>query len=240
MVALALRAGASFGAAIGRIRLLRAVLVTLAVGMCCVALALGGIWLGLWLSTPVAYPSALGSASFQVKLSSHGEVEAFIPLADWGLRAHAFSAPLTLHVEPRVLNRQALIAAASGNRAVLARTARDLSHDGHLALERATRYAFAGLLAAAVLGWGVLRVYHYRGRRLLVALPLGTVVAGLLIGGASAWRVGSTWSSDALAHPVYYARGAELVQLLNAAQHGAKVKDSYVSKVEGALSDRCH
>jgi hypothetical protein len=37
------------------------------------------------LSTAGTYPSALGSASFQVELSSRGRVEVFIPLGDWGL-----------------------------------------------------------------------------------------------------------------------------------------------------------
>src|SRR5579871_2583694 len=107
-------------------QLLRAVAIVIG----CSALALGGLWLGLRLSTPATYGSALGSASFQLELSSRGNVEVFIPLADWGLRAHAFSAPLTLHVEPRVLNRQALIAAAQGNQGVLTATAHALSQDG--------------------------------------------------------------------------------------------------------------
>jgi hypothetical protein len=102
-------------------------------------LAVGGIWLGLRLSTPGTYSSALGSASFEVRTATHGDVEVFIPLADWGLRAHAFSAPLVLHVEPRVLNRQALIAAASGNHGVLKRTEADLGRDGRRALARAVR-----------------------------------------------------------------------------------------------------
>jgi len=75
----------------------------------CTALALGGLWLGLRLSTPGTYGSALGTASFEVKPYEHGGLEVFIPLTDWGLRAHAFSAPIKLHVEPRVLNRQALV-----------------------------------------------------------------------------------------------------------------------------------
>src|SRR5207248_10549275 len=120
--------------------LVHPIVAAIGVACACVLLAIGGIWLGLRLSTAGTYPSALGSASFQVELSSRGKVEVFIPLADWGLRAHAFSAPLTLHVEPRVLDRQALIAAASGNQTLLHQTLRDLGHDGTLALGRALRY----------------------------------------------------------------------------------------------------
>jgi hypothetical protein len=202
----------------------------------CAVLAVFGLWLGLRLSTPATYGSALGTASFQLELSSKGNVEVFIPLADWGLRAHAFSAPLTLHVEPRVINRQALIAAAQGNRTVLTATARALSGDGRRAIERAARYLLLGTLIAAAGGWGLLRIYHCRNRRLLIAVPIGTVLVGLMLGGSLLWRIGATWDAEALSHPTYYARGAELIQLLDAAEHAKRIKDSYASKVQGALS----
>jgi Calcineurin-like phosphoesterase len=214
----------------------RAVALTLAIAIGCVALAFGGMWLGLRLSTAGTYPSALGSASFQVQLSSHGRVEVFIPLADWGLRAHAFSAPVTLHVEPRALNRQALIAAASGDQALLTRTLKDLGHDGTLALLRALRFMLLGVLIVAALAWAVLRGYRVRRRRLLIGIPVGIVAAGVIMSGALTLRTRGTWDSDALAHPTYFARGVELIQLLNAAQHASAAQDSYVSKVEGALS----
>ena len=213
-------------------QLLRAVAIVIG----CSALALGGLWLGLRLSTPATYSSALGTASFQLRLSARGTVEVFIPLADWGLRAHAFSAPLTLHVEPRVLNRQALVAAAQGNRTVLTSTAHALAGDGRRAIERAARYLLLGALIAAALGWGLLRAYHCRNRRLLTALPVGTLLVSLTLGGSLLLRVSSTWDADALSHPTYYARGAELIQLLDAAEHAKSIKDAYASKVEGALS----
>jgi hypothetical protein len=236
MAVLALKLRASFGAAIGRVPLIRTFAIGLAVTLGCAALAVGGIWLGLRLSTAGTYPSALGTASFRVELSSRGGVEVFIPLADWGLRAHTFSAPVALHVEPRVLNRQALVAAASGNQALLQRTLKDLGHDGTLALERALRYMLAGVLLAAAVGWGVLRVSRCKRRWLLIGLPVGVLLAGVLLAGGTLLRVRSTWNPDALSHPTYFARGAELIQLLDAAQRASQAKDSYVSKVQGALS----
>jgi hypothetical protein len=216
--------------------LLRSVAARMTIGAACLLLAVGGIWLGLRVSTPGTYPSALGSASFQLRTATHGDVEVFIPLADWGLRAHAFSAPLTLHVEPRVLNRQALIAAASGNHSVLRRTEADLGRDGRRALARAMRYLLLGVLLAAALGWGLLRVMRRGGRRLLIAVPAGTAIAGILLAGGLLWRVSATWNPATLARPTYYARGAELIQLLDAAQNAQKARDSYVTKVEQAVS----
>jgi hypothetical protein len=144
MVSRLLRSKPAPGAGARRFSLVRRGLAGVLVATGCLALALGGLWLGLRLSSPATYPSALGSASFQVQASSRGGVEVFIPLTDWGLRAHAFSAPFRLHVEPRVLNRQALIAAAQGNDQVLSRTASDLARDGRRAIERAIRYVALG------------------------------------------------------------------------------------------------
>jgi Calcineurin-like phosphoesterase superfamily domain len=221
---------------VGMLRVLRRPAQLLAAVALCAALALGGLWLGMRLSTPATYGSALGTASFQLRLSSHGAVEVFIPLADWGLRAHPFSAPLTLHVEPRALNRQAVIAAAQGHGDVLKRAEADLTADGRRAIERAARYLLAGVLIAALIGWGVLRSYHWRNRRLLIGVPVGTVLIAVLVTGATIWRVAATWDSDAFTHPTYYARGAELIQLLDAAEHAHNIKDSYAGKVQGALS----
>jgi hypothetical protein len=236
LTALALRARRSLGVALGRRSALLRAAAWLAVAASCGLLAVGGMFLGLRLATPGTYSSALGSASFQVRPATHGEVEVFIPLADWGLRAHPFSAPLALHVEPRVLNRQALIAAASGNHAVLRRTEAELSRDGRRALARALRYLVLGVLMAAAFGWGALRVMRRGGRRLQIAVPVGTLIAGLVLGGGLVWRVGATWDSGALERPTYYARGAELIQLLNAADNAQKARDSYVTKVEQAVS----
>jgi Calcineurin-like phosphoesterase superfamily domain len=217
-------------------RWVRRALAGLALIVSCTALAVGGLWLGLRLSTPGTYGSALGTASFQVQPAAHGSVEVFVPLADWGLRAHAFRAPVKLHVEPRVLNRQALIAAAQGNGSVLTTTAEDLSRDGRRAIERAARFMLLGTFIAAVVGWALVRIYGNRNRRLLFAVPACTVVIAVAIGGGLVWRVNSTLNGDALNHPTYFARGAELIQLLDAAEKAGQAKDSYASKVEGALS----
>jgi hypothetical protein len=93
-----------------------------------------------------------------------------------------------------------------------------------------------GTLIAAAIGWAVVRIYGNKNRRLLVAVPACTVLIAVAIGAGLVWRVNSTLNADALSHPSYYARGAELIQLLDAAEKAGQAKDSYASKVEGALS----
>ena len=79
MVAAAVKARAAVGTVAGW-RWLRRILGALALVVSCTALAVGGLWLGLRLSTPGTYSSALGTASFQVQPAAHGSVEVFIPL----------------------------------------------------------------------------------------------------------------------------------------------------------------
>ena len=93
-----------------------------------------------------------------------------------------------------------------------------------------------GTLIAAAVGWALVRIYGNRNRRLLVAVPACTILIAVVIGAGLVWRVNSTLNADALSHPSYYARGAELIQLLDAAEKAGQAKDSYASKVEGALS----
>src|SRR5829696_233828 len=78
------------------------------------ALALLGALTGLRLAGPIDRHTALGDIRLRIQASWHGEVDAYVPLADWGVRTNAFSAPMTVRIEPRGLDRQALIRAADG------------------------------------------------------------------------------------------------------------------------------
>ena len=115
----------------------RRAVAALALILSCTALALGGLWLGLRLSTPGTYGSALGAASFQVKTSEHGGLEVFIPLTDWGARPRVQRADQAPRRAPRPRTARRWYAAAQGNSALLTPTSKDLSRDGRLALERA-------------------------------------------------------------------------------------------------------
>ena len=87
------------------------------------------------------------------------------------------------------------------------------------------------------MGWALLRIYHCSNRRLLIAVPVCTMLIGLIVGGSVLWRVGATWNTDALGHPTYYARGAELIQLLDAAAEGeARPRTPTPARSQGALS----
>jgi hypothetical protein len=121
-------------------------------GLTCVLVSLVGAWLGVRLASPGEYETSLGRATVLATPSFHGEIDAYIPLADWGIRAHAFSAPLRIHIEPRIVDREVVLRAASGDRSLLSTTQQDLRNAVRSAALRAVRFALGGaaVLAAVV------------------------------------------------------------------------------------------
>src|SRR4029079_18216551 len=109
-----------------------------------VVLALAGIALGLRVASPREYDTELGRVSVRVTPATHGQVEAYIPLADWGVRFHAFRAPMRLHLERRTVERDVVIRAASGARAPVSATEAGLRTAVKKTVLRTLRFALGG------------------------------------------------------------------------------------------------
>jgi predicted phosphodiesterase len=200
-----------------------------------ILLALAGTTLGLRLAGATTHGTALGVISLRVQPAWHGEVEAFIPIVDWGIRARAFNAPVRLHVEPRSANRGALLAAASGKHAVLKQAERDARAAAREALVRALLWAVGGALALGIVAALLTLVRRRSMRQPLVWLLAPPLVAAAL-SVAVLWRLEATFSADAFQSPSFYANGAELAQLLNVADHAQAVSKGYTSSVYRALA----
>lgn len=199
-------------------------------------LALAGMFLGLRLAGPVERETALGVVSLRVAPKLHGTVDAFIPLANWGIRAEPFAAPLVIHVEPRTIDRQAVIRASAGNRKVLGAAQRDAQDAAGDALLRALLWALGGALAVALLAGLFLRAARRLGWR-AVLLSGGAIVAlAAVIGGFSVLRASRTFDAHAFQTPSFYARGAELSQLLKVAGRAQRKTTAYRSQVDRTLS----
>ena len=200
-----------------------------------IVLALGGILVGLRAAGTTTRVTALGVISLRVEPVWHGEVEAFIPIVDWGVRAHAFSAPVRLHVEPRSADRGALLSAASGQQTVLSTAERDARTAARGALVRALLWAVGGAfllsVAAALVALGYRRSIR-RALGWLLAPPL--LAAALSIG--VLLRIESSFNAAAFQNPSFYGRGAELAQLLNVADHAQAETKGYTSSVDRALA----
>src|SRR3954469_310934 len=200
-----------------------------------VVLALAGVVLGLRVATPGEYETQLGRVSVGVTPAAHGQVEAYVPLADWGVRFHAFRAPMRLHLEPRTVERDVVLRAASGERAPVRATEAGLRTAVRRTAFRTLRFAVGGAaVIALVLGLG-LAAFGERRRRVLIGAPVAVVAVAAIVCGVTLQRAQATFDESALNHPTYYARGAELVQLLDAAANARKAGDGYASKVQGAV-----
>ncbi|HEX2104705.1 MAG TPA: metallophosphoesterase family protein [Solirubrobacteraceae bacterium] len=199
------------------------------------ALALAGVWLGLRIASPGEYETELGRVSVRVTPAAHGQVEAYVPLADWGVRAHAFRAPMKLHIEPRTVDRDVVLRAASGEEEPVRAAEAGLRTAVRRTVLRTVRFALGGAaLLAAMLGL-TLAAVGVRRRAVVAGAPVAVVAVAALVCGATVWRAQASFDERAFDHPTFYARGAELVQLLDAATNARAAGDGYTTKVQGAV-----
>lgn len=199
------------------------------------ALAVGGMVLGLRASGRTTHDTAIGSIQFSVSPAIHGQVDAFIPIADWGVRSHAFRAPLKVHVEPRAVRRGAVLSAAGGNGTVLQHAEDDARSAARSTLLRAFLWAIGGALALGAIA--ALGLAHRPAvpRKLVAATVAGPPLLALVIGGVVLLRLTTTFDSESFSHPRFYARGAELAQLLKVADNAQREAAGYTSEVQRAI-----
>ena len=213
----------------------RRVAVALAALGVLLAMAVAGVALGLRIASPGEYDTGLGRVSVRVTPAAHGHIEAYVPLADWGVRVRAFSAPMRLHIEPRTIDRDVVLRAAGGETQPVRAAEADLRSAVRRTVLRTLRFALGGAaLVALVLGL-TLAALRVRRRGIVIGAPLAVLALATLVCATTLWRAQATFDDRALDHPTFYARGAELVQLLDAAANAREAGDGYATKVQGAI-----
>ena len=217
------------------VRIPRAVRLRVGMALALLVLAVGGIVLGLRVAGPVNYETPLGDVRVTVEPALDGQVDAYVPLADWGVRARVFDAPLVLRGEIRSIQREAVLRAATGDDEVIEDTRAELDDVAANALLRAVLFALAGAAVLGLIGALVLAAAGHRTRRMLAGVVLGTVLtAGLIIGG-SALLARASFDPEAFRDPSFYARGAELLQLLEAANKTEARAERYQATAENGV-----
>jgi predicted phosphodiesterase len=186
-------------------RLLRAV----ALASCALVLAGAAMTAGWRLAGPSESDTELGRVSFKVGADAFGQIDAYVPIADWGVRADAFDAPFELAVEIRSLDRRGALEAAGGERAAIDRTRDDLEGSARSAVVRGFAFGLGTVLLLAFVLW----LLRARSRRFAL-LAIGVAVTGVAGAAASLALAVATFDSRAFSAPSYYGRGPELAQLL--------------------------
>lgn len=176
-------------------------------------ITIGGSVLGLRLSSPVITETAAGRVSIEVTPSTSGEVEAFIPLADWGVRSDVFKAPIKVRAELESVNRMALLRLSEGNTELLSTTEAQLKDAAREAVVEAVLLAAATVAVLLVLATLLWRGLTPRWSLLATGLLITLVTYGAL--GLSGK---SDLESGALNNTTYFAQGEEITRILDLAE----------------------
>lgn len=196
------------------------------------ALAAAAMVAGWRIAGPSEAETALGRVSFEVAAtSSFGEVNAYVPIADWGIRANAFDSPFELSVEIRSLDRRGALVAAGGEREAIADTRQSLEDSAKSAVIRGFAFGLAATLLVAAVLW-LLRS-RFRRLGLVSAWVAGTGVLGT---GACLLLAITTFDARAFSSPSFYGRGPELAQLL-AFFERQQDNDRYTATFDNALTN---
>ena len=166
-------------------------------------------------------------------------------MANWGLRAPVYGAPVKVSIEPRAINREAVVRAVTGSGAAeIALLRQDLDRALRKLVIRTGLLALAGALAGGLLAVLVWHLLGVRGRRLLIAPAAAVGLVAVLYGGLLGWAA-LTWSPDRLERPNYFASGEELERILDQSHALRRSAEKYSDRVDtsirsiaGLLDDR--
>ena len=203
----------------------------------CAALGLAGGVVALRAAAPESRAVSLGTVDVKVVPARSGEVDVYVPVVDWGVRAEPYRAPLAVELEFRSLDRDAALAALrTGGSADASLVGMESElHDAVAeTLRRAAGLALVGGLVGGLLGGALIGVFSRRRWLLLgPAAGLSATLAAVALTGAGVSR----FDYGALREPTFYAHGDELPRLLEFSQRvlaaGNGYDDSYGDAVEG-------
>ena len=212
------------------VRVLRVVAAALLVA----ALAVGGVLLGLRVAGPTTERTPLGSVTLEVEPALHGEIDAYVPIADWGVRARAFDGPVRLRAEIRSVARGGVLRAATGDREVVDATRARLDDAAAGALVRSGAFALGGAAAAGLVVALALLAARRRRRHAAIAGAATLLLAAAIVV-ATGLTARGTFDAEAFERPSFYARGAELMQLLDAASRTQRQAERYQANAENGV-----
>jgi predicted phosphodiesterase len=201
------------------------------------ACVLAGAWAAPRAAGPATYPTTAADVEVRFALASPSRrgIDVYVPLADWGLHAQVFSAPLKITLEPRRINRLGVVQLVTGDaRDEVARLRREIDDALTSAARRGALLTLAGALAGGLLALLIWHLLGVRGWWLAVAPAAGVGLAAVLIGGAAAWGA-LTLDLTRLERPEYFASGDELRRIVEQADALRRSSEKYSDRVDSAI-----
>lgn len=201
------------------------------------ALAFVGAQVGLRVAGPIERDTALGTVELNVKPAWHGEINAYIPIADWGIIADPFDSPLSIDLEPRGIDRDAVVKAASGNQEILRQAEKDGQSAATDALVRGLIYAMVGVILMSGLSALIRSALPDTTPRRIIGWGLAPLIIGTAGIAVTMVAARTSFNPDAFNQPRFYARGAEFQQLLQVAgQTADDATQGYENQVQRTLA----
>ena len=193
-------------------------------------LTLTAVFGGLRLAGSGDYHTAIGQVSVSFKPALQGRIEFYAPITDWGVRANAFNGPTRIRVEPRSLDRQAIIKLSGKPGPLLDQLEKDL----RCAIWKSALWSLlwiilAGLIVAMPALWIARKL---KLSRRWAFLPLGLATSISLLVGMIGW---ASFDQNSVRHPTYWAKGNELPQLMSFIGDSQKAAKSYKGSVANGL-----
>jgi hypothetical protein len=214
----------------------RRIFTTVLLALACAAVALVGSVIALRAAAPESREVTLGTVDIHVVPARTGEMDVYVPVVDWGVRARPYRAPVSVQLEFRSLDRNAALAALRSGGSADASLA-GLEAELHDAVSHSLRRAAAfALLGAAVGGLLVGAIAAGLGRRRWLLLGPATGLA-VCLAAVSATGFGvSRFDYETLRAPTFYAHGDELPRLLAFSERLLAAGDGYQDAYEEAVT----
>lgn len=203
----------------------------------CVLSALAGAYLLVRAFASTVEPFSLGTVRVRAVPALDGQVDVYVPIVDWGVRASPYGAPMAVEVRFRSLDRdEALDALESGAaaRESLEELRSELADIGRTAIQRSIVLGFVGGVGGGLLGGAVVGAALRRRRWLAYGAAIGLLVP-VAYGGIVLATLRQV-DYAAFQEPTFYAHGRELPRLLSLSEQLLTAGDSYAVGYEQTLA----
>jgi predicted phosphodiesterase len=214
----------------------RAVLLTCLLALACAALSLLGSFVALRATSPTVRSSELGTIAFTAGPSRDPRLDVYVPIVDWGVRAHPYGVPLAIELQVRTLDRDTAAAAVRSGEPAQANIPLLRSELSEVVEHGLMRAGFAALIGGILGGFvaGSLLAAFGRSRHWLAG-GAGTGLATSLA--CVAFFAVSLAHLDprSFRELEFYAHGEELPRLLAFSEEVLEAGETYSDSYDRAL-----